>query len=92
MRESSIHERILAYLATLPRCKARKTHGSSYSAGWPDIVGCLRGRMFLIEVKRPGEQATKIQDRELADWRLSGAVTAVVTSVDEVRTMIELQW
>lgn len=64
-REASLVDRIEAYLKRQPHCWVRKTHGSGYTAGLPDLIGCLRGRFFAIEVKRPGEQPTALQAQEL---------------------------
>ena len=38
-------------------------------AGEPDIDACLRGRSLQLEVKRPGERATPLQEKRLAEWR-----------------------
>jgi hypothetical protein len=35
----------------------------------PDLIGCLRGRFFAIEVKRPGEQPTPLQVQTLQAMR-----------------------
>jgi hypothetical protein len=64
--------RILAALKTVPRCRARKIHGSVYTAGLPDIVGCYRGRYFGIECKQPGERPTALQVAELQAIRQAG--------------------
>ena len=89
-RESSIQTAILRYLNSLPGCRARNNHGSAFSgAGTPDITACYRGRHIEIEVKRPGEKPTKLQQYELAKWAEAGAVTMVATSVEDVRKMIE---
>lgn len=56
-------------------------------AGWPDIYvvlpGC--GRALHIEVKMPQAKrgTTRKQDLTLAQLQDAGALTAVVTSVDE---------
>ena len=57
-------------------------------AGEPDIDACLRGRSVQLEVKRPGEKATPLQLKRLEQWRQAGALTAVVTSVEEVKTLL----
>lgn len=64
-RESALLERITAYLATQPRCWVRKIHGSVYTAGIPDLVGCANGLFFAIELKKAGEVPSKLQEAEL---------------------------
>lgn len=80
----------LRYLNGLRGCKAVKFHGSEYTeAGTPDIVGCYRGRTFLIEAKVEGGKVSKIQDYRLKQWKSAGAVVAVVTTLDEVKQLVK---
>jgi hypothetical protein len=89
--ETSITRRILTYLKTIPRCKAEKRHGGAFgNGGKPDITGCLDGLRFEFEVKRKGNVASFLQKKELAEWEDAGAVTAVVYSVQEVMTIIQM--
>lgn len=88
--EKSITAGILRYLNSLPGCYACKVHGGPYMAGWPDIVGCYQGRALALEVKRPGNRATKLQLAVLRKWREAGAVAGVVTSVEDVKELVSL--
>jgi hypothetical protein len=89
-REASIVQAILRYLNALPECVAEKEHGSPYAhVGKADITGCLKGRTLKLEAKRPGEKATPIQLAYLAKWAKAGAITGVVTSVGEVKELME---
>lgn len=87
--EAVIVKAILARLNAAPRTFARKTHGSRYSVGWPDIIGCTDGHTFAIEVKQPGKTATARQAHELAKWRQAGARVGVAHDVDEA---VEIVW
>lgn len=54
--------------------------GSAFmEPGIPDLVVCLppSGRMFLVEVKRPGKGATDKQSAFLERFRASGALGGV---------------
>lgn len=97
-RESAIVGRILKYLNSKPRVKAIKLHGDAYSvAGTPDIL-CVIGDCkdyegefgvpVLLEVKRPGNKPTPIQEKEMAAWRAVGAIVGVVHSLDEVKELL----
>lgn len=87
--EKAIVKAILAYLNGLPGCVARKRWGVGYGvAGDPDITGCIRGRHFEFEVKRPGQGPTALQARRLEEWRRAGAVVAVVESLAQVRALL----
>ena len=88
--ESSIVNRILKWLNQQPSCHAEKTHGGRWGrAGKPDITGCYRGRRFDLEVKRPGAKPTKLQLATLKRWEEAGAITAVVTNLEEVKAIIK---
>jgi len=89
MLERQITDKIMAYLKALPGCYAFKEHGSGYTSGQPDIIGCYRGKCFLIEVKRPGGRPTQLQLKILAAWSKSGAYTAVVYSLDEAKEFMK---
>jgi hypothetical protein len=90
-REKAIVGRIMRYLNTTPQCVARKRWGTAFGvAGDPDISGCIRGRHFELEVKRPGEHPTPLQAKRLEQWQSAGAITAAVTSVDEVKALFRL--
>jgi sulfite reductase beta subunit-like hemoprotein len=88
--ERQITTAILRALNKLPGCYARKTFGGAYGgAGWPDIVACYKGRLFMLEVKRPGGKATPLQLRELERWAATGARCRIVTSVFEAMEFVE---
>lgn len=52
--------------------------------GTPDIIGCRNGRMVMIEVKRPGNKPTAIQNQVMDEWREYGADVFVATSLEDV--------
>ena len=88
--ESAIVKAILGYLNALPECLARKRWGGGMGvAGEPDIDACLRGRSLQLEVKRPGQKPTPLQLKRLEQWRQAGALVAVVSSVEEVKTLLD---
>lgn len=89
--ETLIRKKIVAYLRSIGALVV-KYHGSPYSqAGVSDLIGSLPGgRAFFIEVKRPGNKASALQKRFLDEARNVGAVAGVVTSVDDVRRILEL--
>lgn len=67
-----------------PDLLVRKLHGSIFAtAGDPDLYGSYKGRAFAIEVKRPGEKATPLQEARLRDWAAAGAITGTVHSAGE---------
>lgn len=67
-----------------------KVHGSAFQAkGLPDIVGCIDGRFFGIEVKVPGRDAEPIQRLQLRRIIEAGGIAGVAHSVAEAVDIIE---
>lgn len=88
--ESTIVASIMRWLKKQPGVKAEKTHGGMYGrAGKPDISGCVNGRRFEIEVKRPGNKPTKLQLKELREWSEAGAITGVAYSLEDVKELLK---
>lgn len=70
-----------------------KVHGGQFQrAGLPDIIGCLDGQFVGLEVKRPGRPhpLTPLQEATLEWLHISGAVSAVVESVDEALELVRV--
>lgn len=66
--------------------KVEKYHGNRSSvSGHPDIYGCYRGTMFLIEAKRPDGEGvlSELQREELVEWALAGARVGHAKTVEE---------
>ena len=58
-------------------------------SGIPDILICLEGGFFAIELKVGRNKATKLQDYVLNMIKRAGGSSGVCRSVDEVRDLIE---
>lgn len=56
-----------------------KVHGGPMSAGFPDIIGCIEGRAWLVEVKVPNAKPRvpkakrKDMSQEMQEWIAKGA-------------------
>jgi hypothetical protein len=89
MAEQNIVSAILRHLKSVPGCFCWKEHGGMYgTAGIPDIIACIGGQFFAFEVKVPGGKPTKLQSITLDKIKTAGGIASVVTSVDEVRKML----
>lgn len=64
-RESSLVERIAAFLKQQPGVYWWKERGDSASVGKPDIMGCRNGHFFAVECKQKGGKPTSLQIAEL---------------------------
>ena len=87
MLESGIQNKIIKHLRSRGAI-VNKTISMSKS-GWPDIVGCYKGRFIGIEVKRPGKKPTPLQEFKLAELAAAGAYVGAATSVAEARALLD---
>lgn len=74
-------------LAGIP-LKFISIHGDIYAMGEPDIIGCIGakmcepedampcmvGRLFIIELKAPGNTSTILQSTKQKEWEDAGAI------------------
>lgn len=85
-REAAIVRKIMLYLADRGGFVWKQQAGPrAPMAGLPDVFYLEAGTLYAIEVKRPGERPTPIQERRILELRKSGAVAIVACSVDDVR-------
>jgi hypothetical protein len=87
--ESTLTQAIIRALRSVPGIVVRKRHGSALGyAGEPDLYGCFRGRHFEIEVKRPGDRPTALQQARLKKWAATGALAGVAHSVEDALRIV----
>lgn len=68
---------------------AIKIHGSAYQlSGLPDVLTLKAGRAVWIEVKRPGESPTRIQEHRMRELEEAGCIAAVVHSPAEAAAVL----
>jgi hypothetical protein len=86
-----VTNKVLAYLNSLPQCKAIKTYSDGHiEKGTADVIGCYKGRMLHIECKVPGNRPTQLQWHRIAEWSIAGAYSCYVDSLDQVKHFIEM--
>jgi Holliday junction resolvase len=69
---------------------AMKNHGSAYSLkGLPDVLVIKGGRAAWMEVKRPGHDATRVQEHRMRELAKVGCPVTVVRSVGDAREFLE---
>ena len=67
----------------------RKRHGSAFAtAGDPDIYGVWRSIPFEIELKTPRGLLSHLQSHRLEEWRETGSLCFVVTSLAELESAL----
>jgi hypothetical protein len=88
-RESALYGPILKALRDAGGC-FYKNHGTPFaSRGRPDIEGCLEGLFVGIEVKKPGEEPTELQEYRLNQIRDAGGIGTWVTSLVPIVAMLQ---
>ncbi len=58
-------------------------------AGWPDLIGCYRGRFFGIELKTKKGRPSPAQKEAHMAIITAGGVVTVCRSVEEVRAFLD---
>lgn len=70
---------------------ARKIAGGPGQSGLPDILAVYRRHALGLEVKMPGKEnnVTVLQAKTLESMKNGGAITAVVTTVQQVERIMD---
>lgn len=89
--ESKIQKEILDFLKQHGFWAINIVGGVTQKRGTPDILACVQGLFVALEVKDPtgNHPVTSAQQINLRKIRSAGGIGAVVTSVDEVRRIME---
>ena len=68
-----------------------KTHGGSFGTvvGLPDILAIKNGRAVWMEVKRPGEDPTRVQLHRQRELSAYGCAVTTVFSAGDAKEFLE---
>lgn len=87
-KEQSIQGAVMKYLKTQPGWWVKIS--DRFVAGIPDIIGCMYGRFFSIELKRPkGEKPTPLQFHNMELINKNGGDAIWVRSLPELKKAVE---
>lgn len=90
MIEQDLVNKIKKYLQTKQDLFFWKEHGGQYgTAGIPDIIVCYKGKFIAFECKKPGGKPTILQKITLNKINKAKGIAMVVTSLEEVKDIIE---
>lgn len=87
MKESDIQRKIIRYIDSIGGYCLKVIQASK--AGVPDVVACVDGRFFGIEVKMPKGRVSQLQEYNLKKINESGGVGVVARSVEDVKDAVE---
>lgn len=81
--ETRLRKRIVKALTErYPTGYFRKIHGNAFqNVGVPDLLCCVEGKFFGLEIKRPGKHATPAQELEMAKIRKARGFASEIDSV-----------
>ena len=68
-----------------------KVHGGPYQVmGLGDLIGCVLGTFFMLEIKHPDENhpVSIIQEKRIKEVLTAGGVACVVESVEEALEVV----
>ena len=83
MKESTLQRKIISLLREQGAYVFKAVGSPLQQRGTPDLLICWRGRFIALELKRPGEKASLLQEHEMERIMLAGGKAEVVTSVEE---------
>jgi len=88
MKEKTLQTKIIKYLES---CGAyvRKISIANRN-GTPDILGCLNGKFFGIEVKGEGNRVTQLQDYNLKKIEAAGGSAIVARTMEDVFNLVRV--
>ena len=71
---------IIRYLNSIGAWSFRPYMAGFGKSGVPDIVACIRGEFWGIEVKREGKEPTTIQQKRMDEIELAGGYSVAGTA------------
>lgn len=88
--EQRIQTSIIKYIKSIGGLPIKQNQIGIYAqAGVPDIIACIKGRFVAIEVKRPGQKPTPIQEAFLASIAKKGGVAFWADNLDKVKNELK---
>lgn len=84
--EKTRQRNILKFLNAVPNCIAESRTQTGYGKkGGADILGCIDGRHFELEVKQPDKHLSPLQEQWQKRWGACGSIVGRVTDVESTR-------
>ena len=88
--EQHIQTSIIKYIKSIGGLPIKQNQIGIYAqAGVPDIIACIKGRFVAIEVKRPGQKPTPIQEAFLESITKKGGVAFWSDNLDRVKSLLK---
>ena len=91
MKESLVQKKLIALLlSTYPSIYVRKIAQGAYShGGIPDLMGCLNGKFFAIEVKQEDGKTSRLQDLEIDNIHKANGMALVCYGAKDIEYIVK---
>ena len=89
MKETQFKQKVIDMIRTEFPAAWFKKISDRFQSGIPDILGCLNGYFFAIELKVPGGRIAPLQEHELEKIRKAGGSAIVAYSIENVRGYLQ---
>ena len=85
-KEQDIQTKIMDYISSIGGLPIKFNNIGIYAkAGVSDILACIKGRFVAIEVKKPGNKPSKLQENFINGINSIGGVAFWVDNLDDVK-------
>lgn len=87
--ETKFGEKVDLYLQAIGGIWLNVHGGPMQKAGWPDRIGCYKGKFIGIELKMAGEEPTSLQLKRINQINKSGGYATVCENITEVKNFLK---
>lgn len=89
-KEQDIQTKIMDYISSIGGLPIKFNNIGIYAkAGVSDILACIKGRFVAIEVKRPGNTPSKLQENFIDGVNSIGGVAFWVDNLQDVKDKLK---
>lgn len=89
-KEQDIQTKIMDYIASIGGLPIKFNNIGIYAkAGVSDILACIKGRFVAIEVKKPGNKPSKLQENFINGVNSIGGLAFWADNLDDVKEKLK---
>lgn len=89
-KEQDIQTKIMDYISSIGGLPVKFNNIGIYAkAGVSDILACIKGRFVAIEVKKPGNKPSKLQENFINGVNSIGGLAFWADNLDDVKEKLK---
>ena len=89
-KEQDIQTKIMDYITSIGGLPIKFNNIGIYAkAGVSDILACIKGKFVAIEVKKPGNKPSKLQENFINGINSIGGIAFWADNLDDVKEQIK---